>query len=70
MPDDDPPGELGFQVRAQRYQDRAAANMRLAEAAPVPDVRDRYLRIAQYYVELAQLEQRVGRQSRKDRQAA
>lgn len=64
VPDDDPPGELGFQVRAQRYQNRATANMQLAEAAAVPNVRDRYLRIAEYYVELTLLEQRVGRRYR------
>ena len=70
MPDEDPPGELGFQVRVQRYQDRATANMQLAQGELVPDVRDRYLKIARHYVELGLLERRVGNHYRKDRQAA
>jgi hypothetical protein len=59
MPDEDRKGELGFRVLVQTYQDRATANMQLAETAPFDDVRNRYLRIAQHYLELALLERRV-----------
>jgi hypothetical protein len=59
MQDEDREGELGFRVLVQTYQDRAAANMQLAETAPFADVGNRYLRIAQYYLDLALLERRV-----------
>ena len=52
-------GEFGSWVRAVRYRDRAAKMLQLTDAATGPEVRDRYFRIAQHYLALAELEEQV-----------
>jgi hypothetical protein len=56
-------GELRAWTAAREYWDRAAGNLELALSAADPGVRDRYLRIAQYYRTAAEAEERAANQS-------
>jgi hypothetical protein len=62
---DRPKGEPSAQevlrdwARAPGYSVRAAEFLELARCAPLPSVRKRYLRIAEHYRTLAQVEKRV-----------
>jgi len=55
--------DLERRLEAQGYRDRAAENFKLAENAQVPEVRERYVKIAQHYLELAEMQQRSARQA-------
>ena len=58
MADEEPQGNLGLWIRIRAYRDRAAQNLKLAETALTPDIRERYLKIAQHYLELADVQER------------
>jgi hypothetical protein len=62
MADEEPQGNLAGWIRIQTYRDRAAENLKLAETALAPDVRERYLKIAQHYLELADAQERSAKQ--------
>jgi hypothetical protein len=55
--------ELRCWTAAREYWDRAAGNLELAQSAADPSVRDRYLKIAQYYRTAAEAEERAANQS-------
>jgi hypothetical protein len=56
-------GELRCWTAAREYWDRAAGYLDLAQSAPEPSIRNRYLKIAQYYRTAAEAEERAANQS-------
>jgi hypothetical protein len=56
-------GELRCWTAAREYWDRAVGYLELAQSADDAGVRDRYLRIAQYYRIAAEAEERAANQS-------
>ena len=50
--------DLARRLDVLGYRDRAAENLKLAENAQIPEVRERYLKIAQHYLELAGAQER------------
>ena len=61
MADEERLADLARQLEAQGYRDRATENLKLAENAKAPDVRERYRKIAQHYLDLAEEEERLAR---------
>ena len=49
-------------ARARECRDRATGYLQLAKSAPAPDVRDRFIAIAQHYRALAIAERRIANQ--------
>jgi hypothetical protein len=49
-------------ARAREYRDGEASYLQLARSASDPDVRDRFIAIAQHYRSLAKIEQRIADQ--------
>jgi hypothetical protein len=62
MADEERLVDLARRLEAQGYRDRAAENLKLAEEAQTPDVRERYPKIAQHYPELAEVQERSAKQ--------
>ena len=62
MADEERLADLARQLEAQGYRDRAAENLKLAENAKAPDVRERYRKIAQHYLDLAEEQERSAKQ--------
>jgi hypothetical protein len=56
-------GELRCWTAAREYWDRAVGYIELAQSAADRSVRDRYLKIAQYYRTAAEAEERAAHQS-------
>ena len=54
--------DLSWRLEAQGYRDRAAENLKLAENAQTPDERERYRKIAQHYLDLAEEQERSAKQ--------
>jgi hypothetical protein len=54
--------DLARRLEAQGYRDRAAENFKLAENAQSLDVRERYRKIAQYYLDLVEEQERSAKQ--------
>ena len=52
---------LGWRLEALEYRDRAAENLKLAEDAQTSDVRERYRKIADHYLDLAEEKERLAR---------
>jgi t-SNARE complex subunit (syntaxin) len=63
MADEERLADLARRLEAQGYRDRAAENLKLAENAQSPDVRERYLKIAQHYLELAEVQEQSAKQT-------
>lgn len=63
MADEERLVDLARRLEAQGYRDRAAENLKLAEEAQTPDVRERYLKIAQHYLELAEVQEQSAKQT-------
>jgi len=61
--DDERVVDLERRLEVQSYRDRAAENLKLAENAQIPEVRERYLKIAHHYLELAEMQERSARQA-------
>jgi len=55
--------DLARRLDVLEYRDRAAQNLKLAENAQIPEVRERYLKIAQHYLELAEMQERSAGQA-------
>ena len=65
----DKPG-LSNWALAREYRKRAADARKLSEEAHSESVRDRDLRIEQYYLELAEVEERIARKLRAPQKGA
>ena len=57
-------------TRAREYRDGEARYLQLAHSASDPDLRDRFVAIAQHYHSLAKIEQSIADQRPKKRAAA
>jgi hypothetical protein len=62
-------GELRDSVRARGYRDHAAESLELARNASNPDVKNRYVTIAQHYLTLAEAEERSADQKSVERRS-
>jgi hypothetical protein len=49
-------------LEAQRYRDRATEYLKLAENAQASDVRERYRKVAQHYLDLVEQWERSAKQ--------
>ena len=62
MADEERLADLARRLEAQGYRDRATENLKLAENAKTPDVRERHRKIAQHYLDLAEEQERSAKQ--------